>query len=133
MPKVAIEAWIGCALLQQEDIQGSFTPMDITERFNTEIADGKTTGPLRPGVLIHATIHNLANHKPVPNRLKLLIRTTDDRRRLFRSGDPVHPGRINGPTILDKADELPECYLPLLKWYEEVYLKANGLAQAHPV
>lgn len=133
-PGVAVRAWIGCALLQKEDILGSFTPMDIKDRVNDEIINGHMTGPLQIGVYQHAATHNTANWEASPALLKLLSKTNNNtRRRLFLPDDPVHPDRINGPTILDKADELPEQYRPLLKWYTDVFLKAQDLAKADPI
>ena len=132
MTTIATEVWIGCALLQHNNSEGSFTPKQITEKVESEIQQGRLDIPLRSGVKTHATSHNVANKKADPANLRLLTETINGERRLYRPEDPVHPTRINGPTITDKND-IPSHYHYLTDWYRKVFLTISNIAKAMPV
>ena len=66
---------------------------------------------LRPGVIIHANLHCVANKMPNPNTLRYLVETTKGKRRLFRDEDEkkgnFHEWRKGGrknPEISDIPD-----------------------------
>lgn len=88
--KVADEVWIAAALLHRENPRRQdFTVTEIVERAKQE----RRSPVLRPGVYVHAVQHCVANRPPNPGRYRMLLETGENRRRLFRPGDPYHPGR----------------------------------------
>lgn len=112
--KVADEVWIATALLHREQPSAlDFTVDEIVARARKE----SLTESLRPGVYIHAQMHCVANRPPNPGRYRMLLETAKGRRRLFRPGDPYDPRR-DGSKTTPTAQELPEKYRPLLRWYE---------------
>ena len=84
-----------------------------------------TGKPLRPAVKVHVYQHCVANKAPNPGRYRMLYETAPGRRRLFRPGDPCHPGRANGKDI-PARDAFPAEYSDLIDWYVEEYADANG-------
>lgn len=113
--KVADEVWIATALLHKEHPRRpDFSVEEIVERAKQE----RLTEELRRGVYIHAQMHCVANRPPEPNRYRMLFKTTPDRRRLFRPGDPYDPRREGSKTI-PVHEEIPENYRYLLKWYRQ--------------
>lgn len=132
MTTIATEVWIGCALLQHNNPEGSFKPKQITGKVESEIQQGRLDIPLRSGVKAHATSHNVANKKADPAKLRLLTETINRERRLYRPEDPVHPTRVNGQTINDKND-IPAHYHYLIDWYRNVFLTISNTVEAMPV
>jgi hypothetical protein len=86
------------------------------------------THPLRPGVYVHVVQHCVANRPPSPGRYRVLFETAPGRRRLYRKGDPYHPGRETGKVVPSRED-LPERYRGLLEWYEKWSAKTARTAQ----
>ena len=76
--------------------------------------------PVEQGVQAHISGHCVATTKPSPNRHRMLHRNPDKSYRLFREGDPYHPGRQDGKTRPDR-EALPETYRYLVDWYESEY------------
>src|SRR5438876_12341257 len=104
--KVADEVWIATALLHREDPdRDDFTVAEIVNRAALEHIIGRQ----RRGVYVHAIQHAVANLPPSPNRYRLLFATAPERRRLFRPGDPVNPGRVDSKSAPHK-EELPPKY-----------------------
>jgi hypothetical protein len=113
--KVADEAWIATALLHREHPRAKdFAINEIVERARQEAL----SEPLRPGVYVHVVQQCVANRPPAPGRYRMLFETTEGRRRLFRQGDPYHPAR-EGSKIVPAAEEVPDEYVDLLRWYCE--------------
>ncbi len=113
--KVADEVWIAAALLQSEQPGvEDFAVEEIVERAQRE----GLLKPLRPGVYVHVIQHCVANRAPNPGRYRMLFETAEGKRRLFRDGDPYHPGR-EGSKTKPSPEDLPAGYEGLLKWYEE--------------
>ena len=113
--KVADEVWIATALLHREHPeQPDYTIEQIVERAQRE----GLHQPLRPGVYVHVVQHCVANRPPNPGRYRMILETSNGRRRLFRKGDPFHPEREDGK-ITPNRDDLPYGYSGLLKWYDE--------------
>lgn len=112
--KVADEVWVAAALLQrQRPAAADFSIEEILERASQEaITDG-----LRPGVYVHIVQHCVANRAPNPGRYRMLLETSEGRRRLFRKGDPYHPAR-EGSKIVPEPEGLPKKYQDLLYWYQ---------------
>src|SRR5262249_4979376 len=75
--------------------------------------------PLRPGVLMHASQHCVANKRPNPGTYRMLYATARGERRLFRPSDVAHPHRAG--KITPNWVEIPEAYRSLLDWYKETY------------
>jgi hypothetical protein len=115
--KVADETWIGTALLltEQPDRE-TFSPREIVDRAYEE----GLHLPLRPGVLIHASQHCVANKRPNPGNYRMLYETGRGQRRLYRHTDEAHPYRSGGKTTPARSD-IPAKYWYLLDWYETVY------------
>jgi len=112
--KVADEVWIAAVLLQRERPErADFSIEEIVERAQKEALQA----PLRPGVYVHVVQHCVANRPPNPARYRMLLETSEGRRRLFRKGDPFHPEREGGK-ITHRREDLPYGYSGLLNWYE---------------
>src|SRR5712664_199158 len=101
--KVADEVWVAAALLHRErQTAADFSVQEILERARQEgISDA-----LRPGVYVHIVQHCVANRAPNPGRYRMLLETSEGRRRLYRKGDPYHPSR-EGSKMTPDADALP--------------------------
>ena len=113
--KVADEVWIIAALLQRGNPKREdFTVEEIMARANSE----KLTDSLRPGFYVHVIQHCVANRPPNPGPYRMLVETSQGRRRLFRQGDAYHPAREGGKVTPSRAD-LPARYTSLLDWYKD--------------
>jgi hypothetical protein len=122
--KVADEAWLATALLHREHPErDDFKLSEILERAYREFDDR------RPGLWFHIVSHCVGSKKPSPASHRMLHETGRGRRRLFRPGDPCHPGRRKGKLHPEKSD-VPAQYLPLLEWYEKDY--AGGGSKPGP-
>jgi len=114
--------WIAAALLHREHPrQPDFTVAEIVERAKQE----RLWPVLRPGVYVHAVQHCVANRPPNPGRYRVLLETGENRRRLFRPGDPYHPGREGAKSAPAPADT-PRGYHELLDWYYREYARRGG-------
>ena len=113
--KVADEVWIIAALLQRENPdREDFTIEEIMERAQKE----KLTELLRPGFYVHVIQHCVANRAPNPGPYRMLIETSQGRRRLFHKGDTFHPAREGGK-ITPSREGLPPRFARLLDWYQD--------------
>lgn len=116
------EVWIATALLHREHPErAEFTVSEIVARARSEAIGQRH----RTGVYQHAQTHCVANRKPQPARLRMLFATGRTTRRLYRPGDPYHPGREGGRSVPDRGD-LPSRYRELVDWYETHYMKATS-------
>lgn len=117
---VADEVWIATALLHREHPEReAFSAREISERARREAI----TPRQRAGVYVHASQHCVANRPPSPARLRMLFATSRSQRRLYRPGDPSHPGRVQA-RHLPEAAAIPARYRPLLEWYASDYAPA---------
>jgi len=121
--------WIATALLHRENPNRSdFTKNEIRDRF---LAEGFPRGAHSNSLPAHISSHCVANkarsrRKDQPSKLqggayRILFRTRPGFRRLFHSGDYVHPDRIQprSPSkIMPRREDIPPQYQPLLDWYE---------------
>lgn len=107
--------WIATALLHQRhpERREGFTAEEIVRM----VVDCKLTGAKETSIRQHVNQHCVANRKPQPNRACILFDLGDGRRRLFRVGDPVTPGRDSTHTH-PRWEELPAEYSYLRGWYE---------------
>jgi hypothetical protein len=123
--KVADEVWVAAALLHRERREAAdFSVEEILERARRE----GLTEELRPGVYVHIVQHCVANRAPNPGRYRMLLETSEGRRRLYRQGDPYHPAR-EGSKMIPESGDLPKEYQPLLQWYRG-WLEAAAGKQA---
>jgi hypothetical protein len=134
--QVGDEIWIAVALLHREHPdRADFTRQEIEQRLRQE----HLVDQFRPGVTPHIYLHCVANRPPNPRRLRMLTATDDDRRRLFRLGDPYDRGREGplehtGTRIVPDRASLPEVYRPLIDWYFSTYSPAApSPAQPDPI
>ena len=128
--KVADEVWIATALLHRErPAAPDFSIEEIVERVQRE----DLYGSLRPGVYVHVVQHCVANRPPNPGRYRMLYETTEGRRRLFRRGDPEHPGR-RGAKSTPARNDMPAAYAGLLAWYEDwCVIEVNRAVENDPL
>lgn len=112
--KVADEVWIAAALLHRE--HPDRRDFSITEILVRAAKENITGAALRPGVRVHATAHCVAGRPPNPGRYRMLTETPGNRRRLFRPGDPYHPGR-EGAKMTPDPLQIPARYRELLAWH----------------
>lgn len=120
---MADEVWLATALLHREwPEKEGFSSRNIVERAHAE-------GWARQGVQIHVYQHCVATKEPNPGRYCMLTELPGGRRRLFRPGDPVHPGRQKGKTK-PYRDEIPERWWSLLDWYAKEWVGAGPSAAA---
>lgn len=113
----AAEVWVATALLHREHPdQEGFKPQKIVDKaYSLGFADKP-----RAGTVLHATQHCVASKPPNPLDHRMLTLVDDNKRRLFREGDPFHPGRKAG-AIRPTREEIPEEYQELVDWYEGEY------------
>jgi hypothetical protein len=117
--KVADEVWVVAALLHRENSRRTdFTVNEIVERARKEAAFPN----LRPGFYVHVVQHCVANRRPNPGRYRVLLETGENRRRLFRPGDPYDPARDGAKSAPTKED-VPDKYHDLLEWYHSHYAR----------
>ena len=94
--KVADEVWLTVLMLHLDHPKrADFSIEEIMEFAKTD-SRRRALGLLRPGFYAHVVQHCVANRPPSPARYRLLLETGPGRRRLFRPGDPYHPGRAGG-------------------------------------
>ena len=118
--KVSDEAWLATALLHRDHPdREDFMLAEIHARARAEFGDE------RPGVWQHIVGHCVASNKPSPASYRMLHQSGRGRSRLFRHGDPIHPGRRSGRMHPSKS-EIPAKYWPLLEWYEKDYAPGGG-------
>src|SRR5450759_834688 len=109
--KVADAVWLALATLHRAHPDRiSFTTAELTAEVRRLAPEVKP-----PTIAAHISSHTVANTKP-DGGYRMLIRTDDNSRRLFRPGDPSHSGR-NGKTK-PKRSEIPAEFHDLLDWYE---------------
>src|SRR5258706_12889370 len=118
--RVADQAWIALALLHRENTaRADFRLREVIERAGREFGFSRDE---RKGVWQHIVSHSVASNPPTPARHRMLTKTGRGRRRLFREGDPVGPGRDGKMTPL--PEDIPAKYRALLEWYQSAYNRA---------
>jgi hypothetical protein len=119
--KVADEVFVAAALLHREHPEKEdFTISEIVDRAERE----NLFGQLRPGVSVHAYQHCVANRSPNSARYRMLYETPNNRRRLIREGDDVHPKRAG--KIFPNPEDLPPQYHELITWAKERFGKGGS-------
>jgi hypothetical protein len=116
--KVADEVWLAVAMLHQRRAESVDFSIEEIMEFAKTANELRFLGPLRPGFYVHVVQHCVANRPPSPARYRMILETTRGRRRLFRPGDPSHPGRVGGKSVPKAFDDLPENWFNgILEWY----------------
>jgi hypothetical protein len=115
--------WIATALLHTE--QPDREEFSVGEIVARAVQEGLHE-PLRPGVMIHASYHCVANRKPNPGNYRMLTATASGQRRLYRTGDLEAAGRIG--KITPRHSDIPKDYHYLLAWYRRDYDPASSAA-----
>ncbi|MDE2793084.1 MAG: hypothetical protein OXI81_22075 [Paracoccaceae bacterium] len=129
--RVADEVWIATALLHRQHPDAEdFTVGQIVRRAWSENITAAES--LRPGVQVHAYLHCVANKPPNPGRYRMLTETAKGRRRLYRPGDPVDPGRSAGKDR-PQDDAVPSRYRFLIDWYLHEYVGDGERSVADPI
>ena len=119
--RAATKVWLATAQLQRErGPHADFSKEEIARR--VEVA-GWTNGPGTETVRVHISSHCVASARPNPARDRMLTRTRWGHYRLYRPGDPTHPGRATG-RVHPAVEDVPPPFLSLLRWYEDEYLPA---------
>lgn len=123
--KTATQVWLSVALLQRETGRdATFSTPVIERRIEAEHWAG---GVDKHTLSSHISGHCLASARPGPARARMLTRTSRGRYRLYRPGDPTHPGRLSGRTTPAKED-VPATHRDLLAWYETEYATLDRAA-----
>ena len=128
---LADRLWISVALLHREfPDREDFSKDEIRRRLDES---GLAAGTKRSSVNAHLKEHLVANVPPSSTKYRMLFETRSGRLRLFRPGDFVHPGRERKqrrtpPKTKPESDKIPECYRPLLDWYDE-WASRTGTSQ----
>ena len=125
---IADEVWIATALLHRENPTSSdFSVQEIYQRLTQE----RLAPTVRAGVMPHIYQHCVANYRANPARLRMLLATSKDHRRLWRPGDACHPDRYGGRQI-PSAEDIPSRCHTLLSWYRTEFVP-QGQAQEKPI
>ena len=109
--RAATKVWLATAQLQRErGPHADFSKEEIARR--VEVA-GWTNGPGTETVRVHISSHCVASARPNPARDRMLTRTRWGHYRLYRPGDPTHPGRATG-RVHPAVEDVPPPFLSLL-------------------
>jgi len=106
--KVGIEVWLTVLMLHGEHPESVDFSIEEIMDFARHSPQRQSMGPLRPSFYAHVVQHCVANRPPSPARYRMLIETSPGRRRLFRPGDPYHPGRAGGKSVPRAFEDLPD-------------------------
>lgn len=124
--KLADQCWVALALLHREKPEkASFTAVDIASRLQ---AGGMHPEFKASSVQAHIYQHLVANRPRQTGGYRMFYRLSDGTFRLFRQGDDADPSRRGKVTPI--PSHLPDCYLPLLDWYEQEYSQPAGSREA---
>ena len=76
-------------------------------------------------LMMHISLHCVANAKAQPNTHRKLFRMASGWYRLYRPDDPYHSSREKGRTS-PLAEEIPQEYRYLIDWYNDEYSKKQS-------
>ena len=122
--KVADELFLVLALLHREHPeQEAFTICDIKRRASAEGIGAARTD--QRSLRIHAYEHAAANRPPGKGgKYRMVFRQEDNRIRLLRASDYVHPERHQ--KFYPDLQEIPPKYRELVEWAKEWQGKETG-------
>jgi len=111
--------WVATALLHTEHKEkDAFQSTEIFERAKSL----KLSNVADDTILMHISLHCVANSKPQPNTHRKLFRVVKGWFRLYRPGDSFNEDRKNGRAA-PLSEELPPKYHWLVEWYHNEYCK----------
>jgi len=123
--KIATQIWLATALLQRERGLDHDIPVgDVVALARSSSWNGARAESLAA----HVSSHCIATAKPSPDRYRMLTRTRRGHVRLFRRGDPYHPGRKDGPTHPSR-EEVPAELRHIVDWYDSAVARAATHAE----
>jgi hypothetical protein len=123
--------WVATATLARESPErGGFSHDEIRRKvYELEPGHGFEDSTIRT----HITTHCVADKKPDPGKHRKLHLNPDSSYRLYRPGDPYHPGRKDGKLLPD-PNRIPVKYHDLLAWYRTCNTPAKRTsAQTDPI
>lgn len=124
IPKVAVEVWLMVLILHESyPEKADFSIKEIIDFAGDPSQRKRMGGPLRPSFYAHVVQHCVANRPPSPAHYRMLLETGPGRRRLFRPGDPYHPGRAPGNSVPKAFEDFPD------RWYNDALQHYNVWCQ----
>src|SRR3984893_18909003 len=119
--------WAATATLHKANPERrGFRPREIEQKvLELEPEHGKSSITIKE----HITHHCVATRKPDSLPHRMLIQNEDDSYRLYRTGDPCHPGREHGKTTPIRQ-QMPATYVTLLDWYRNEFDARPALSRA---
>jgi hypothetical protein len=122
---VANLVWVAVALLHAENKEKDvFQVKQIFQKAKDLGLSNATDETL----MMHISLHCVANAKAQPNTHRKLFRMASGWYRLYRPDDPFDPSREKGRTA-PLAEEIPQQYRYLLDWYNEYSKKQSPTVQ----
>lgn len=116
---IADRVWVATALLHRQNPHRlDFSKKEIRECLR---AEGLMDGARPDTINNHLDQHCVANTAPSSGKYRMLYETPRGNLRLFRSGDFVHPGRVQQrrqSKVTPKLEDIPMRYRNLIDWYE---------------
>ncbi len=110
--------WIATALLHTDNKnKEAFRQSEIFQK----VRDLRLVQSSDSTIRTHISSHCVANRKAQPDTHRKLFAVRNGWFRLYRPGDPHDVTRKRG-RVAPLADEIPEGYRWLLKWYEDDYV-----------
>ena len=119
---VANLIWIAVALLHTENKEKDV--FQVKQIFQ-KAKDLGLSHAADETLMMHISLHCVANAKAQPNTHKKLSRIASGWYRLYRPDDPHDPSREKGRTA-PLAEEIPEKYRYLIEWYNNEYSKKQS-------
>lgn len=119
---VANLIWIAVALLHTENKEKDV--FQVKQIFQ-KAKDLGLSHAADETLMMHISLHCVANAKAQPNKHRKLFRITSGWYRLYRTGDPYDISREKGRTT-PLAEEIPQEYRYLIEWYNNEYSKKQS-------
>lgn len=119
---VANLIWIAIALLHVENKEKDV--FQVKQIFQ-KAKDLGLSHAVDETLMMHISLHCVANAKAQPNTHRKLFRIASGWYRLYRPGDPYDPSREKGRTA-PLAEEIPQEYSYLIEWYNNEYSKKQS-------
>jgi hypothetical protein len=127
IPKVSVEVWLTLLMLHESHPDKADFSIEEIMNFAQYPSHRKCMGgPLRPGFYAHVVQHCVANRPPSPARYRMLLETSPGRRRLFRPGDPYHPGRAAGKSVPEAFEDFPDHWFNDALQHYNVWCQKNA-------
>lgn len=119
---VANLIWIAVALLHTENKEKDV--FQVKQIFQ-KAKDLGLSHAADETLMMHISLHCVANAKAQPNKHRKLFRIASGWYRLYRTDDPYDISREKGRTA-PLAEEIPQEYRYLIEWYNNEYSKKQS-------